>query len=258
MDGEYEIYGGFAEVYDTFMDNIPYDVWHDYLKSLLNDCGISEGIVVDLGCGTGNMTVRLAEDGYDMIGVDLSPEMLEIARDKCPDRVLLLHQDMRELDLYGSAHAVVCVCDGMNYLLENEDLIQTFRRVAAFLEEDGVFIFDMKTEYFYEQILGNRTIAENREDASFIWENEYHSESGINEYLLTVYRLVSDEQDLFERTDEYHRQRAYPWEQVRDLLTTAGLRPEAVYEAFTRNAPEEKSERLYFVARPDRRSGTDR
>lgn len=258
MDGEYEIYGGFAEVYDTFMDNIPYDMWHDYLKSLLDDYGITEGIVVDLGCGTGNMTVRLAKDGYDMIGVDLSPEMLEIARDKCSDQVLLLHQDMRELDLYGSVSAVVCICDGMNYLLEPEDLIQTFKRVAAFLEKDGVFIFDMKTTYFYEQILGNQTIAENREDASFIWENEYHSESRINEYLLTVYRLVSDGQDLFERTDEYHRQRAYPWEQMRDLMITAGLHLEAVYEAFTRKAPEAESERLYFVARSVRHSDADR
>ena len=93
------------------------------------------------------MTSRLAADGYDVIGIDLSAEMLEAARDKCPDSVLLLQQDMCELDLYGTARAFVCVCDGMNYLTELEMLRQTFEKVFLFLDQDGVFLFDMKTAY---------------------------------------------------------------------------------------------------------------
>lgn len=248
MDGEMEIYGGFAESYDQFMDNIPYDEWHTYVHSLLREYGVTEGIVVDLACGTGSMTKRLAADGYDMIGVDQSFEMLDIARKKCPEGVLLLQQDMRELDLYGSAAAFLCICDGINYLLTEEDLRAVFHRVKTFLDHGGIFLFDIKTSYFFQNTMGNCTITDHREDATLIWENEYHPENGMNEYLVTIYQLADEEQDLFERIEEYHRQRAYPKELIRRLLQEAGLQVEAVYDAFTREPPAENSERLYFIA----------
>lgn len=249
MDEEAEIYGGFAESYDLFMDNIPYDEWHTYLYSLLQEYGVMDGIVVDLACGTGSMTYRLAADGYDMIGIDQSCEMLDIARRKCPETVLLLQQDMRELDLYGTAAAFVCVCDGMNYLLSEADLRQVFHRVSMFLDPGGIFVFDMKTAYFYQHLLGNRTITDHREDMTLIWENEYHQESAVNEYLVTIYQLADPEQDLFERIEEYHRQRAYSLEQVQGALQAEGLQIEAVYDAFTRNAATVESERIYYIAR---------
>lgn len=250
MDDETEMYGsGFAAVYDAFMDNIPYDDWHAYVRRLLGSQGVLGGIVVELGCGTGNMTKRLAEDGYNMIGIDRSAEMLEYARDKCAEDVLLLQQDMRELDLYGTAAAVICVCDGMNYLLEPEDLRRTFERVHLFLDEGGVFLFDLKTAYFYETQLGSRTLTDNREDATLIWENGYDAETMIHEYLVTIYRLADEKSDLFARREEYHRQRAYPWKTVRNILQETGFSVESVYDAFTENAPEADSERLYFVAK---------
>lgn len=249
MEEETEIYGGFAETYDLFMDNIPYDEWHDYLQGLLREYGVDHGIVVDLACGTGSMTCRLAADGYDMIGIDQSCEMLDIAREKCQESVLLLQQDMRELDLYGSVTAFVCVCDGMNYLLTEADLRMLFQRVAMFLDPGGVFIFDMKTAYFYQYRLGDRTITDHREDMTLIWENEYHAETAINEYLVTVYQLADQKRDLFERIEEYHRQRAYSIEQVREILQGEDLQIEAVYDAFTRDAPARESERIYFVVR---------
>ncbi len=248
-----EVYAGFASVYDEFMDNIPYKKWHDYIKSLLTEHGVTEGIVVELACGTGTMTKLLADDGYDMIGVDISYEMLECAREKCDADILLLQQDMRELDLYGSAAAFVCICDGMNYILTEEDLQKVFANVKTFLDYDGVFIFDMKTRYFYENVLGNRTIAENREDASFIWENEFDAQSGINEYLLTIYNVADEENDLFERSDELHRQREYDIDLVRSAMEKAGLTFVNVYDAFTREAPHEKSERLYFIAKREKK-----
>lgn len=249
MDEEAEIYGGFAETYDLFMDNIPYDEWHAYLHSLLREYGVDDGIIVDLACGTGSMTYRLAADGYNMIGIDQSWEMLDIARGKCPENVLLLQQDMRELDLYGSASAFVCVCDGMNYLLSEADLRKVFHRVAMFLDPDGIFVFDMKTAYFYHHLLGNRTITDHREDMTLIWENEYHEESAINEYLVTIYQLADREQDLFERIEEYHRQRAYSTQQVQAALQEEGLQLEAVYDAFTRNVPDCESERVYYIVK---------
>lgn len=247
MDEETEIYGSFAAVYDQFMDNIPYEDWHRYLHDLLQEQGIRQGIVVDLACGTGSMTVKLAADGYDMIGVDSSCEMLDIARRKCPENVLLLQQDMRELDLYGSAAAFVCICDGMNYILNEEDLQKVFHQVALFLDDGGVFIFDMKTEYFYRELLGNRTITDHREDATLIWENEYHPESRCNEYLITLYQLADEERDLFCREEEYHIQRAYDPEQILPLIEAEGMQLQALYEAVTKKPPTDHSERIYYI-----------
>lgn len=245
------IYSGFARVYDLFMDEIPYEDWFAYLSGLLEREGITEGRVVDLACGTGEITWRLRQRGYDTIGVDMSQEMLEIASRKCRPDVLLLHQDMRELELPYQVQAVVCLCDGMNYLLSEEELRCAFTRVAASLSEDGVFIFDMKTSYFYREILGGCTLADNRENASYIWENAYDSDSGINTYLLTVYELMDDRRDLFVRTDELHRQRAYPPEQVRELLADCGFCVAGVYEALSEQEPTEESQRIYFVAKKE-------
>lgn len=272
-----EIYGEFAYVYDEFMDNIPYEQWHDYLHKLLVKYGVSTGIIADLACGTGTMTKLLADDGYDMIGVDMSYEMLDVARQKymqqedldfndisgkseasleksSKNEILFLNQDMRELDLFGTAAAMVCVCDGMNYIVDEEDLLKVFKKVKIFLDFGGIFIFDMKTRHFYKDILGNRTIAENREDASFIWENEFDSETGINEYLLTIYSLVDDDNDLFERSEEIHHQRAYDIQMVKECLEKAGLSCLDVYEAFTENEAEADSERIYFVAQRPKNS----
>ncbi len=243
------MYGGFASVYDLFMDDIPYDAWFGYVKEFLHKNGIFSGVVVELACGTGEMAKRLCGAGYDVIGVDLSEEMLAEARDKCGADVLFLHQDIRELDLYGSASAMVCVCDGMNYICEEEGLRQVFGRAYTFLDEHGILIFDMKTEYFYREVLGDCTLADNREGASYIWENVYHKDEKLNEYLLTVYELVDDKRDLFVRTDEIHRQKAYDVEAVCRCLKEKGFEMVEVYEALTDKKPGPLSERVYFIAR---------
>ena len=136
------VYLGFAEVYDKFMDNVPYDEWTDYLTGLLKEYGVEGGLVAELGCGTGNVTGRLKAAGYDMIGIDNSPEMLQIAAEKDSD-ILYLCQDMREIELYGTVSAFVCICDGMNYILEKADLVKVFKLVNNYLDTNGIFIFDM-------------------------------------------------------------------------------------------------------------------
>ena len=121
-----QAYTGFAAVYDTFMDNIPYEEWCEYLTGLLKEQGVSEGLLLDLGCGTGSLTELLAKSGYDMIGVDNSEEMLELAlekKEKSGNDILYLCQDMREFELYGTVAAVVSICDCMNYITEEEDLL---------------------------------------------------------------------------------------------------------------------------------------
>ena len=250
-----DVYTGFAGVYDTFMDNIPYEEWSQYVDGLLKEHNVQDGLVVDMGCGTGKITELLALKGYDMIGIDNSEEMLSIAREKLMEYeeedprkgILYLLQDMREMELYGTVRAAVSICDSMNYILEDEELLTVFRLVNNYLDEKGIFIFDLNTEYKYREILGDRNICENRDDASFIWENYYYPEQAINEYDLTIY--VQEEDDHFLRMEETHYQRAYSLERVKELLLQAGMEFVVAYDAFTKEPPKADSERIYVITR---------
>lgn len=242
-----EAYTGFAAVYDMFMDNIPYEQWCEYLTGLLREEGVEDGLVLDLGCGTGTLTRLLAARGYDMIGIDLSEEMLEIAMEQQKEGILYLQQDMREFELYGTVRAIVSICDSMNYLMEYEELVQVFSLASNYLDPGGVLIFDLNTCYKYEQELGERTIAENREEGSFIWENFYDKEEMVNEYDLTLF--IREEDGRFRRYEETHYQRAYQLETVEKAIAEAGMELVAVYDAFTKEPPRPDSERVYVVAR---------
>ena len=246
-----EAYTSFAAVYDTFMDNIPYEEWEKYLKSLLYEYGVREGLVLELGCGTGNMTEILAQSGYDMIGVDNAEEMLEIAiekRMKSGLDILYLQQDMREFELYGTVKAIVSVCDSVNYILEEEELEEVFRLVNNYLDPGGVFIFDFNTVYKYREILGDQTIAENREECSFIWDNYYYEEERINEDELSLFIREGDS-ELYRKYQETHFQKAYDLETMKRLITQSGLEYITAYDAFTKEAPTRVSERIYVIAR---------
>lgn len=245
-----EAYSGFAKVYDLFMDNIPYEEWTDYVKELLAEEGIKEGILLDLGCGTGSVTELLAESGFDMIGIDNSEEMLEIAMEKREESghdILYLLQDMREFELYGTVKGVVSICDSMNYILDDEDLLDVFKLVHNYLDNEGIFIFDMNTMYKYEQILADNTFAEDREESSFIWENYYDEEEEINQYDLSLF--VQEEDGRYRKYEETHLQRAYEQQCVEELIKESGLELLHVYDAFTKDLPAEDSQRIYFVCR---------
>lgn len=248
MDQEYQAYTGFAQVYDLFMDNVPYAEWAEAIVGILREQGIEDGLVLDLGCGTGKLARMLAEQGYDMIGVDSSMEMLEIAR-ACGQEtsILYLQQDMREFELYGTVRAVYCACDSINYILEEEELLRVFRLVNNYLDPGGIFIFDCNTPYKYEALLGENTFAENREEGSFIWENYYDPESCINQYDLTFYVAVQD--GLFQRFEETHLQKNYSIDRLGALLTEAGMEVAGIYDAYTKEPPRKKSERVTMVAR---------
>ena len=249
-----EAYTGFAEVYDLFMDNVPYEQWAEYITGLLREYGIEDGLVLDLGCGTGTMTELLAEAGYDMIGIDQSEEMLEEALEKkeaSGHDILYLCQDMREFELYGTVRAIVCVCDSMNYILEEEEILDILSAAAYnYLDYDGLFIFDLNTEYKYRELLGEQTIAENREEGSFIWENYYDETQRINEYQLTLF--VREEKDLYRKYEETHYQRAYSLDTVRNLVERSGLRLLHIYDAFTREPAREDSERIYVICQREK------
>ncbi len=270
-----EAYTGFAEVYDTFMDNTPYEEWADFLESVIEKYGISKpvsksldrheeimedseqaletekNLVLDLGCGTGTLTELMAGKGYDMIGVDNSGEMLSIAMqksEKSGNQILYLCQDMRELNLYSTVGCVYSVCDSLNYLLEDEDMEETFRMVHNYLYPGGIFIFDFNTLYKYREVIGDTTIAENREDCSFIWENYFYEEEHINEYDVTIFVKEQEDGDLFRRFEETHYQRGYTRKEMEAFVKKAGMKLLLTLDADTKKAPTAKSERIYMVA----------
>ena len=298
-----ESYTEFAKVYDLFMDNVPYEEWGTLLRSKLREYKVGklplrdenlkqeQNTVVDLCCGTGIMTQLLAKEGYDMIGIDLSEDMLEVARERSrketgeqgPEsqkgsekekQILYLCQDMREFELFGTVGAVVCICDSLNYLIEEEDLLQTFRLVNNYLFPGGVFLFDFNTVHKYRDVIGDSVIAENREEASFIWENTYYEEDRINEYDLTFFVKEAAEGDAKERPSikkekgtagegtpgrreeearyrkftETHVQRGYEPEEVADLLKQAGLILLEMRDGDTGGAVTKDTERVFCVA----------
>ena len=292
---EMEAYTGFAEVYDTFMDDTPYEEWADFLAGLIGKYGISrpvqsageagraagtaestgteqgsgadpslrealeeeKNLVLDLGCGTGTLTELLSQKGFDMIGVDSSEEMLQLAMDKkekTGSRILYLCQDMRDLDLYSTVGTVVSVCDSINYLLEDEDVADTFSLVENYLYPGGIFIFDFNTLYKYETVIGDTTIAENRDDCSFIWENYYHEEEHINEYDLTICAREKKNRESFRRFQETHYQRGYTLEEMKSFVENSGLSLILVMDAETHREPTEDSERIYVVAGKGRKA----
>lgn len=243
-----EAYTSFAQVYDMFMDNIDYEKWGEYLKGLLKENGVKDGIILDMGCGTGNITQILSAAGYDMIGIDNSQDMLNIAMEKRGDdeSILYLLQDMREFELYGTVAAVVCICDSINYITSYEDLVDVFKLVNNYLDPGGVFIFDLNTVYKYEQI-GDSTIAEDREESSFIWDNYYYEDEHINEYQLSIF--IEGEDKRYDKFSETHYQRAYTIEEVKKALKEAGLQFVISYDAFSHDDIKPDSERIYVIAK---------
>ena len=258
-----EVYSDFAAVYDELMDNTPYEQWCGRLDTLIKKYGVSrpgragvtlldseKNLVLDLGCGTGMLTEMMYGKGYDMIGIDLSESMLDIAmkkREASGSEILYLLQDMREFELYSTVGTVYCVCDSLNYILEEDELFQVFSLVNNYLFPGGIFIFDFNTDYKYREVIGDTTIAENRDDCSFIWENYYDPEQKINEYDLTVF--VRLEGDRFRKFSETHFQRGYTLEQIKSLVDRAGMALVEVADADTGESVTAESERIYVVAR---------
>ncbi len=245
-------YTGFAQVYDELMDNVPYGEWCAYIHKILKDYGIDDGLVLDLGCGTGTFTELLASDGYDMIGVDGAEDMLSIAMDKRSQSghdILYLLQDMREFELYGTVRAIVSVCDCMNYLTDPDDFARVLSLAHNYLDYGGLFLFDLNTPYKYEQILAGHTFAENRENCSFIWENDYDPAEKINEYALTLFILDLEDGDRYRRFTETHYQRAYEVEEVIKMIKESGLEFLSCYDAMTFEERKPDSERVQFIAR---------
>ena len=216
-------YHDFAYFYDGFNVEADYEALHRFIKDCFKSHGIQNGIVADLGCGTGELTLRLAQDGYDMIAVDGSEDMLAILNDKRYDlergaSILLLQQDLTQLDLYGTIVGAVSTFDTFNHIGPLEQLKQAIGRVGLFMEKGGIFVFDMNTPYKHREILANNTFTLEDEEAVCIWHNQLEEDAGRTRIDITIHYEGEDE-PFKESFYEY----IYPLEQVQKICEESGF-----------------------------------
>ncbi len=245
------IYANFAWVYDRLMQDVPYTQWINYLDRLFERHDIRAREILDIGCGTGNVTLPLAELGYQLTGLDMSAEMLAVSEQKAREKglqVKWIKQDMRDMDLGGLQYElVISMTDSLNYLNHAEDLVQVFGRVRDLLKPRGWFIFDLNTYYKISEVFGNNTFTLVEEDITYIWENDYDAVSQTCEMDLTFF--VREADGRYRRFQEHHSETGYKEETVKDLLCRAGFSVEGVYAEDTFDLPKKNTERIYFVAK---------
>ncbi len=243
-------FDSFAEVYDEFTQNADYERRAEYIVSLLRRGGITSGLLLDLACGTGTLTTLLAENGYDMIGVDFSEDMLIKARQKLSgvsSDALILCQDMRELDLYGTVKACVCSLDSINHLTDEKDVQRVFDRVSLFTEPGGMFVFDVNTVYKHSQVLADNTFVYENENSFLVWQNDLEADGiTVNIYL----DIFSEDKDgKYIRDSEEFAEKAYQPQILKKMLEKSGFCDITVYGDLTLLPPSETEERIYFTAR---------
>lgn len=243
-------YGDFARVYDLFMQDVPYKEWADHIEKVWEQYKISPKLIAELGCGTGALANYFAAKNIDVIGIDNSDQMLAIAREKSAEKgldVLYLLQDMQDFELYGTVDSIYSACDSINYILEDDELLQTFKWVNNYLEPGGIFIFDINSQYKYEEILAENTFAYNIKEASYIWDNYYDGEEEINQYLVTFF--VEEDDGRYSKFEELHHERMYRLETITRVLEEAGMSVEGVFDGYTFNPVREDSDRITIIAR---------
>ena len=215
-------YESLADVYDAFNEDANYEALYEKIQSVLHRAGISKGIIADLGCGTGDMTLMLAQSGYDMIGIDASEEMLCILREKAAELevegLLLLQQDLRQLDLYGTIHAAISTFDTFNHIGPYEEFEKALVRSALFIEPGGIFLFDLNTPYKHEHILANHTYEMEAQDVLCLWKNRYDEKARATHISVEI-----QDKETGERETDAFVEYAYDLPQVRRACEEAGL-----------------------------------
>ncbi len=242
-------YTGFARYYDRLMQDAAYEQRAKRICALLRSCGVCKGDILDIACGTGSLTLPLLREGYSLIGVDQSPEMLQIAREKCEEAgfaPLLICQEMQSLDLYGTVDGAICMLDSLNHLPDEIALEQTFARLRLFLAPGAVLLFDVNTPYKHESILGDNSFVLEEEGLLCIWRNFYEPETQSVDILLDIFE--EDENGRYTRCCEQFCERAFPLETIRAMLHTNGFTLEGIYDDISDEAVGAKTQRALFVA----------
>lgn len=244
-------YKDFAFIYDELMNEVDYNGWVEYIEKIIEKEGTKVQNILELACGTGNLTIPLTKKNYDIAGIDISEEMLGVAREKAEKEgveLVLLQQDIAELDFdITNLDCVLCACDGFNYITYDEDLENVFKKTYELLKENGLFIFDISSFYKLSSVLGNNMYGENREDIAYMWQNYFDDEENLVEMELAFF--VKDEDGRFERFEEVHQQRAYTEDEIIESLQISGFTDIKVYGDFTFEKPKKDSERIFFVCK---------
>lgn len=238
-----------ANVYDRLQD-INYDEFVDYYEAVFNKFGIKPELVLDIGCGTGNITLPMARRGYDMIGVDLSEEMLGIAMEKAKlekKDILFLNQDMTEFELYGTVGAMVSALDSINYLTEEGQLESMLKLLHYYLDPGGIFIFDINTEYKFKNILDGQAFVYDQDGVYCVWNNDYDREEKLCYFDLNFF--LKNPNGTYKRFDEYQQERSYSIDEIEKIIKNCNLELLGVYDNLSFNPPKDNSERLFFVVK---------
>lgn len=240
-------YGSFANIYDSLMhSDINYEQIADYIENIFTIYGINPDLVCDLACGTGNITIPLAKRGYDMTAIDISEDMLNIAREKSEGLdILYLNQDMTSLDLYGTMGAFLCMIDGINYVLAPKALLNMFSKMKrCFMDPGALFIFDISTRHKLKYTIGSNTFVYPGKKIFYTWQNRYIDKKNISDMFLTFF---IQENNKYRRFEERHLQHAYSVTEIKYLLKKAGFTKIDTYSQFTFNKPKSNDDRVVFV-----------
>lgn len=242
-------YSDFASVYDILMSDVDYKGRTAYLLKLFKTHGNIPKLLLDLACGTGGFSNCFAQKGIEVIGVDMSEEMLAVAKEnsiKKSTDILFLCQKAEELDLYGTVDGAICCMDSLNHITSLRNLKKAIKNVALFLEKDGLFIFDLNSEYKHRHILSNNTFVIEEDDVYCVWQNDFDESKLITDISLDFF-VAQD--DCYKRSNEEFSERVYKKEQIEEILSSASMELIAEYDDMTENPPNDKSERIIYVAK---------
>ena len=258
MSKKFDNYGAISTIYDNINSHIDYSAWADFFERCFDKyLSARPELVLDLACGTGSMTFELAKRGYDMIGVDGSYDMLNVAYDRkydldLPNDVLFLLQDMREFELYGTVGAITCCLDSVNYLVGDGELDKCLSLVHNYLDPDGLFLFDINTPHKFKNVYGENTYVYEEEDCgnnSFcIWQNCYDEETCVCDFSLTVFEK-EEGSEAYSRRDEIQSERCYAKNEIIELLIKNKFEIIGLYSDFNFTPAKDTDERWYVVAR---------
>lgn len=245
------IYDLLAPFYDAINADISYSDWADFIEKIFNkECKSRPELVLDLGCGTGKMTLELASRGYDMTGIDISAEMLDMAREQAEIGgydILWLSQDMREFELYGTVDSAVSCLDCINHLTKPSDVKKTFDLMHNYLIPDGIFVFDINGKAKFENIYADRSYVMEEDGGVCIWQNYYDKKTKLCDFYITLFEECSD--GRYERYDDEQRERMYTVSEMRKMLLASGFEFIGAYSDFDFNEATDNSDRIYIAAR---------
>lgn len=242
-------YGVFAEFYDRLTGNVHYKERADYLLELCKRFNHDTGITLDLACGTGTLTLELKRRGVDVYGIDGSPEMLSEASMKAFEEeldVLFLCQKMQSIDLYGTIDTCFCTLDSINHMVKKEDVEKTFGRVSLFMNQGGLFVFDVNTVYKHKEVLKDNVFVFDTDEVYCVWQN-----TPVDEYVeeIALDFFIPDENGRYIKESERFRERAYETHELEEMLKDADFEVLSVFGDMTFESPADTEQRLYFVAR---------